>query len=104
MHNHFVMLTTLFVGGGVDHSMENVEWYNITFPAGVTCSSFNIPIKDDKKSEGDEQFTITIMEESLPYGVTLGENTTATATIIDNDSELVIYICNLFNGHILHKP
>ena len=84
------MLTTLFVGEGVDHSSEDLEQYEATFPAGVTCLSFDIPIKDDEKSEGDEQFIITIMEESLPYGVILGENTTATATIIDNDSELVI--------------
>ena len=84
------MLTTLFVGGGIDHSSENVKQYKVTFPAGVTCSSFNIPINDDEESEGDEHFTFTIMEESLPYGIILGENTTATATINDNDSELVI--------------
>ena len=88
------MLTTLFVGGGVDHSSKDEEEYKVTFPAGVTCSSFDIPITDDEKSEGDEQFTITIMEESLSYGGALGENTAATATIIDNDSELAI--CTTF--------
>ena len=57
---------------------------NVTFPVGVTCASFDIPLIDDVLSEGDETFNIVILEESLPFGVTLDDANT-TVTIIEND-------------------
>ena len=88
-------MATFNVGGGIDHSNASIDQYQVTFPTGVTCSSFNILITDDEFSEGDENFTFTIMEESLPYGVILGDNTTASVIINDNDSELLICIACL---------
>ena len=38
-------------------------------------------------SEQDKEFTVEIMEESLPFGIHLGENTATDVKIIDNDSE-----------------
>ena len=69
--------------GGADDNRR----YEVIFPAGTNCSSFIIPIIDDDYSEGDENFTIRIMEESLPFGIELGENTAQDVKIIDNDSE-----------------
>ena len=57
---------------------------NVTFPVGVTCASFDIPLIDDTLSEGNETFNIVILEESLPFGVTRDDATT-TVTIIEND-------------------
>ena len=37
--------------------------------------------------EGDETFTATIYELSVPYGITLGTLRTTTVTIRDNDSK-----------------
>ena len=72
----------------MDYGEENDKrQYEVIFPAGTDCSSFNISINDDKLSEGDEVFTVRIMEESLPFGIKLGNNTTQDVKIIDNDSE-----------------
>ena len=76
------------IGEGVDYGKgDDNRQYEVIFPAGTDCSSIDIPIVDDKFSESDEKFTVEVMEESLPFGVELGENTTADVTIIDNDSE-----------------
>ena len=72
----------------MDHGEQNDEGeYEVIFPAGTDCSSIEIPIIDDDFSEQDEEFTIEIMEESLPFGIHLGENTATDVKIIDNDSE-----------------
>ena len=72
----------------MDYGEENDKRrYEVIFPAGTNCSSFNIPIIDDKLSEGNEVFTVRIMEESLPFGIELGDNTAQDVKIIDNDSE-----------------
>ena len=88
MHHPSLLLDTLYVGGGVDYGIggDNRQ-YEVIIPAGTTCSSIEIPIKDDKISEPDEEFTIKIMKESLPFGITLGGNTMTNVKIIDNDSE-----------------
>ena len=59
----------------------------MSFPAGTSCSSFDIPIIDDIASEEDETFRVTIVDMSLPFGTRLGDNITADVVIEDNDSE-----------------
>ena len=61
--------------------------YTVTFPAGVTMITFNIPINDDDILEGDEEFMLTIDETSLPTGVTHGTPCKATVTIVDDDGK-----------------
>ena len=60
--------------------------YTVTFPAGSTTASFNIPINDDDILEGDENFMLTI-NQTLPTGVTRGTPSEATVTIVDDDRE-----------------
>ena len=72
------------IGGGVDYGSGDTK-LNITFPAGVTCSSFDVPIIDDELSESNETFDIAIVKESLPYGVVFGDTERTTVTIADND-------------------
>ena len=62
---------------------------NITFPIGVTCVSFNISLIDDVLSEDNETFNITILEESLPFGVILDDHDKTTVTIVENDCEYI---------------
>ena len=59
--------------------------YLVTFPAGMTSVTFDIPINDDSILEGNENFMLTIDQPSLPEGVTVGEPNEATVTIVDND-------------------
>ena len=59
--------------------------YTVTFLAGSTTATFNVPINDDNIYEGNENFILTIDETSLPTGVTRGTPDEATVTIVDDD-------------------
>ena len=54
-------------------------------PAGAITVPFNISIFDDNILEGDEDFDITIIQSSLPDGVSRGNPGTATVNIVDDD-------------------
>ena len=83
------------IGGDDYHSGP----YNITFPAGVTTVSFNISIHDDDMYEDDENFTLTINNNSLPDGIITGSPSTIIMIIKDDDSKrILIYIHILYNG------
>ncbi|MFN2578713.1 MAG: S8 family serine peptidase [Pyrinomonadaceae bacterium] len=53
------------------------------FGVGQNSTTITIPIDDDRYAEGDETFTLTI---SNGLGTSIGPQTTATITIIDNDN------------------
>jgi hypothetical protein len=55
----------------------------IQFGAGETSKSFSVAIVDDAYAEGNETFTVSLAGVS---DATLGTQSTATVTIIDNDS------------------
>ena len=65
--------------------------YSVTFPAGATTASFNVPINDDDILEGIENFMLTI-DETLPDGVTRGDPFVATVNIVDDDGKLKLNI------------
>ncbi len=54
----------------------------LTFAAGDTAKTVSVPVLDDADDENDETFTLTLSNAS---GASLG-NTTATGTIVDNDT------------------
>ena len=70
--------------GGVDYDSGI---YTVTIPAGQTSVPFNVPINDDRSPEGNEDFTVTIVQSSLPDGVTRGNPGSATVTIVDDESK-----------------
>ena len=55
----------------------------MSFAPGETSKSFSVAIVDDSYAEGNESFTVNL---SGPSGATLGAQSTATVTIIDNDN------------------
>ena len=59
--------------------------YTVTFSVRQTTATFDIPINNDNILEGDENFMLTINSSSLRDGITLGNFSEATVTIIDND-------------------
>ena len=79
---------------GEDYEAPPNQYIKVKFPAGKTRVSFDIIINDDKEMEGSETFRITIFDLSVPYGITLGPITSATVTIVDDDSKnaLTAYI------------
>ena len=76
----------MLIGRGVDYYSGP---YSVTFPAGVTRVSFNVPITNDNILESDEKFhlTIEIGSSSLPSGVTVGNPYQTTVTIVDDDGK-----------------
>ena len=71
-------------GGGVDYDSGP---YTVTFTAGMTMASFNVPINDDDILEDDEDFTLTIWSGTLPNRVTHLGSGQSTVTIVDVYSE-----------------
>ena len=65
--------------------------YIVTFPAGVTTTTFNVSINDDNILEYNENFTLTINSCPLPDGVSPGYPKEATVTIVDNDCKIMWY-------------
>ena len=59
--------------------------YTVTFPAGSTTATFDVPINNDDILEGSENFILNIDGTSLPTGVTADNPDEATVTIVDND-------------------
>jgi hypothetical protein len=55
----------------------------LTFAAGETSKTFQVPIIDDALDENNETFTMTLSSAS---GATLGASSGATVTIVDNDT------------------
>ena len=78
-------LTNCSVNNGVGSSRCDyaASVGTIEFAAGETSKSFSIPIVDDSYAEGTESFTIAL---STPAGSALGAQTTATVTILDNET------------------
>ena len=72
-------------GKGVDYDSGR---YTATFPAGVTSVPFDVPINDDNILEGNEDFSVIILPDTLPAGVTSGDPGSATVTIVDDDRKL----------------
>ena len=59
----------------------------------MTSATFNVPINDDNILEDDEDFTLNIMDESLPDGIiTVGIPDSAMVNIADNDGKQSVYI------------
>ena len=72
----------------------------MTITAGMTSSSFDVDIIDNKRVEGDKMFNITIRLISTCLPVTINSNTTAV-TIFDDEGtqssdifNLAIYVCS----------
>jgi len=68
--------------GGVDYTAGP---YYVTFPAGDTSLSFDVPITDDNLFESDESLQLSIVRRSLPNGVTRGNPGRVKLTVVDND-------------------
>lgn len=73
-------------GGGTANEGTDYEKASgtLTFDNKETSQTFDIQIKDDGSSEGDETVTITLSEPG--NGVSLGTPATATLIITDNES------------------
>jgi len=75
----------LYLIGSVDYGPRGP--YNVILPAGRTRVSFDISIFDDNVLEENENFILTILAESLPSDIRLGDPDRTTVIIVDDDSK-----------------
>ena len=61
--------------------------YNVTFLAGETTVTFDVPIISDVTLEGNENFNLFIDQASLPNRVIRGIPGMVSVTIVDDDGE-----------------
>ena len=54
----------------------------------MTSVPFKVSLNDDNILEENENFMLTINQSSLPNGVTTGNPSITTVTIVDNDRKL----------------
>ena len=58
----------------------------------VTSVPFKVSLNDDNILEENENFVLTINQSSLASGVTIGNPSMTTVTIVDNDRKLYMGI------------
>ena len=68
--------------------------YTVTIPAGMTSTTFDVPINDDDIWEDSENLMLTIDPSSLPTGITRGDPGSATVTIVDDDRKEINSYCS----------
>ena len=90
MFNMYVRI--YFTGGNVDYGYAPSKIYNYIFYAGDSeaLPDANISIVDDLHFEEKENFSISIIDVSLPYGYEKNKNDSAEICIVDNDSKYLI--------------
>jgi len=77
----------MYFAGGSDYGYGPSTYMKIIFPGGVANVPFYVPITNDETFEHSENFTISVVPVSLPYGVVLGSAANTVVTIEDNDCE-----------------
>ena len=71
----------------------NTTTQTATIIAGINRSIVNVSVTDDNIVEGNETFNMSLtVPSSLGPGVTTGDITSATATIIDTTSKIYCYM------------
>lgn len=76
---------------GVDFATNTALSTNLTFAAGQTSRSFEIPLLDDRLTDGDKTITLQLgspmnVTDGIASPILLGARTNSTLTILDDDS------------------
>ena len=74
--------------GGIDYDSGP---YNFTFLAGITDTSFDVLLINDKILEDNETFVLAINQFSLPNNITIHNISQTTVTILDDDCKYYIH-------------
>lgn len=91
----------LFVGT----DFQNITDQQITIPAGVNHFVYSFDIQEDEVFEGTEHFTVFIRKIENSQ-IVIGDISTATVVIKDNDSKLnvlsIVFDIHLIRTYLLH--
>ena len=86
---------------GADFDYPRSGYIQVVFPPAKK-QTVTIPLKtkDDKISEMTETFRLTIVDISLPRGVSVGNMRSAEIEIVDNDRK---YYCLIMFNYVYHN-
>lgn len=73
--------------GNFDYVFPRSGYIRVIFPAGIVSVSVPIRLIDDEIIEGTEYFNVSIVDVSLPHGVTVAGSPSASVNILDDDSK-----------------
>ena len=76
-----------YISDGKDKDYQADSYQLVLFPGGATSSAFDVYVVDDLVIENSESFSVSIDPFTLPYGVVLGEISSAEVEIVDDDSK-----------------
>ena len=79
----------ILLPAGTDYSTVT---RTVTFPAGETSTTVSVSTLDDSVAEGTETFQAFLSSPMPSASVELGDQDTATATILDNDGIVFLKI------------
>jgi hypothetical protein len=80
---------------GEDYSQDELT---VTFSSGQTYQTIDVPLLDDKLFEGNETIALTLSNPT--GGVTLGQQTTAILTVVENDRPgTIAFSSSQFSGN-----
>ena len=82
----------LYFIGNVDYQFPRDGYIQVIVSGGVDRVPFNITIKDDNTLERAEFFRLSIVDVSLPSGVTVGSRHSTEVVIYDDDRKCIIYM------------
>ena len=98
-HNMFTLILSLLAAGD-DYTKGP---YMVTFSAGQSEVSFQIPTANDSMAEGNEAFHVDIVSTCGPR-VGICSPSRARIVIVDNDSELNPVVSTVFLFHVVTPP
>ena len=81
-------MKVFFTGNGVDYAAGP---YFATFSRGSHRVPIVVNIVNDRRSELDETFSLTINTTSLPFGVIRDDPYSVIVTIVDDECKQLIY-------------
>ena len=88
--------------GNDDYHFPSGGYMQVIISGGIDTVPINIAVKDDNIVEKVENFWLTIVDISLPCGVTVGSTQRAAVVILDDDSKCILLAIDYVNCYIVN--
>ena len=75
--------------GSIDYQYLRNDYMQVVISGGADKVPFNITVKDDNILERNEIFRLSIVDISLPHGITIGSRRSAEVVIHDDDRKYI---------------
>lgn len=87
--------------GDVDYEYPENGYIRVVVPAGKERPSFSIKTINDNIVERTETFRVSIVDISLPHGVTVGDIPSAEVNILSEDSKYLLILHDMYVNYLV---